>query len=230
MNARVVRAGLGNHVKLVGFIGEEELPEYYRAADLFVVPSAALEGFGLVTPGALASGTPVVGTPVGGTPEILGRLDPRLLTSDPTPAAITEKLAEVVKNPSWLPSAEQCRRFTELHYGWASVAAAVEGLFEEVVGAARRPLRGHPLRVAYFNGNPEISGAEINLLQTVETITHHSVEPLLVIPDAGELAERVRALGTALPALHLRLSQRPASAAALVTGLAALVSSPTPTR
>ena len=38
---------------------------WYRAADLFVLPSVAYEGFGLVTAEALASGTPVVGTRCG---------------------------------------------------------------------------------------------------------------------------------------------------------------------
>ena len=64
-----------NHVRLVGFIPDDALASYYQAADLFVLPTVALEGFGLVTVEALACGTPVVGTPVGATPEILRRLD-----------------------------------------------------------------------------------------------------------------------------------------------------------
>jgi len=51
-------------------------------ADLFVLPTLELEGFGLVTLEALASGVPVLGTPVGGTVEILKNLNPKLLFKD----------------------------------------------------------------------------------------------------------------------------------------------------
>ena len=43
-------------------------------ADLFILPTTELEGFGLVTVEALASGLPVLGTPIGGTREILAKL------------------------------------------------------------------------------------------------------------------------------------------------------------
>lgn len=71
---------LKDHVRLLGFIPEDDLPHYYQAAELVVMPTAELEGFGLVTVEALACGTPVVGTPVGATPEILRAIDPSLLT------------------------------------------------------------------------------------------------------------------------------------------------------
>jgi len=71
--------GLTQSVRLVGFLSERELPLYYQAADLVVMPTHELEGFGLVTVEALACGTPVLGTPVGALPEILARVDPRLV-------------------------------------------------------------------------------------------------------------------------------------------------------
>ena len=49
---------LEHHVRLVGFIPDEQLASFYQAADLFVLPTVALEGFGLVTTEALACGTP----------------------------------------------------------------------------------------------------------------------------------------------------------------------------
>ena len=58
---------LQGHIRLVGFIPDEQLAASYQASDLFVLPTIALEGFGLVTVEALASGTPVIGTPVGAT-------------------------------------------------------------------------------------------------------------------------------------------------------------------
>src|SRR2546426_6342565 len=40
---------LTGRVRLLGFIPEEYLPRYYQAADLMLLPTAELEGFGLVT-------------------------------------------------------------------------------------------------------------------------------------------------------------------------------------
>ena len=68
--------GLNRNVRLLGFMPEEDLPVAYRAADLSVVPTVALEGFGLVAAEALAAGVPTLVTPVGGLPEVVRALVP----------------------------------------------------------------------------------------------------------------------------------------------------------
>ncbi len=78
LSALAARLGLRGSVTMTGFIPAERLADYYGAADFFVLPTRRLEGFGLVTPEALACGTPVLGTPVGGTREILSRFDSRV--------------------------------------------------------------------------------------------------------------------------------------------------------
>jgi len=52
--------GVAERVRFVGYVPEGELPELYRTADVFVMPSAG-EGFGIVFLQALASGLPVIG-------------------------------------------------------------------------------------------------------------------------------------------------------------------------
>ena len=69
---RIHGHGLEERVRLLGRVEEEALADHYRAADLFLLPTRALEGFGMVTLEALASGTPVIATDVGATPEVLG--------------------------------------------------------------------------------------------------------------------------------------------------------------
>ena len=66
LQARIESHGLQQHVKLLGRVEDALLPLAYRAANLSVVPSRALEGFGLVTLESLAAGTPVYVTRVGG--------------------------------------------------------------------------------------------------------------------------------------------------------------------
>src|SRR5437667_11474023 len=68
--------GLREQVRFLGFIPDEALPLYYQAADVFILATRELEGFGLVTVEALAGGTPVLGTAVGAAPEVLLRQPP----------------------------------------------------------------------------------------------------------------------------------------------------------
>jgi glycosyltransferase involved in cell wall biosynthesis len=74
-----------NEVRFLGRVPEEELASLYGAADLFVLPTVAYEGFGMATVEALACGTPVVGTPVGATPELLRPLEGGLVAASATP-------------------------------------------------------------------------------------------------------------------------------------------------
>ncbi|MDO9542469.1 MAG: glycosyltransferase family 4 protein, partial [Kiritimatiellia bacterium] len=87
---------LESKVILKGFIPENDLAAWYQCADLVVMPTYALEGFGLVTVEALACGTPVLGTPVGATPEILGQIDSRLISKGNDAHSIAEALTNIL--------------------------------------------------------------------------------------------------------------------------------------
>ncbi|MCG2659548.1 MAG: glycosyltransferase family 4 protein [Kiritimatiellae bacterium] len=87
---------LESKVILKGFIPENDLAAWYQCADLVVMPTYALEGFGLVTVEALACGTPVLGTPIGATPEILGQIDPRLISKGNDAHSIAEALTNIL--------------------------------------------------------------------------------------------------------------------------------------
>jgi glycosyltransferase involved in cell wall biosynthesis len=116
-------AGLASYVTFTGFIKESDLPDYYRMADLFILPTRDLEGFGLVTLEAMASGTPVLGTPVGGTREILESFDRDLLFDDISEEAmarlIIEKTGCVLKTPGAFEVMRlKARAFVERSYSW----------------------------------------------------------------------------------------------------------------
>jgi glycosyltransferase involved in cell wall biosynthesis len=118
--------GLGPAVRFVGHVAEEVLPLHYQAAELFVLPTRVLEGFGLVTIEALACGTPVVATPVGATPEILGPLEPRLLAADGTPGALAEAIAGAMTFAADPPFRRRCREYVESRYSWERHVHALE--------------------------------------------------------------------------------------------------------
>lgn len=136
---QVKRAGLTSQVSFTGFIDEAVLPDYYRMADLFILPTLELEGFGLVTLEAMASGTPVLGTPVGGTQEILKEFDEGFLFDDASGEAMARLILKTIgllKKDSGVYEAlrRKTRAFVEARYSWdrnindmMAVAAAAGG-------------------------------------------------------------------------------------------------------
>jgi glycosyltransferase involved in cell wall biosynthesis len=137
------------NVRLVGFIPDDQLTAYYQAADLFVLPTLALEGFGLVTVEALACGTPVVGTPIGATPEILGRLDDRLITQDATAGALSKSiLAFLAGGWSSTLTPDRLHRLVEECYTWELHTDAVEAVYADVFprkALIPKPVNAHSL-------------------------------------------------------------------------------------
>ena len=107
----------------------------FAAADLFVLPTLAYEGFGMATLEALACGTPVVGTPVGATPEILGPLDPRLLARGVEPDALRSAVAEALRRARDPLLRSRCRVYARAGYGWDTVVHGWAEALERVAAA-----------------------------------------------------------------------------------------------
>jgi len=133
------RCGVEDFVRFAGYIPDEDLPSYYQMADLFILPTAELEGFGLVTVEALASGLPVLGTPVGGTREILAKLGSDYLFDDSTPKSIAKGILNALNGwakdqPSYENISEACRKVAEQHYSWDNHVSALEDLFYSMLG------------------------------------------------------------------------------------------------
>lgn len=68
--------GVGDAVKFCGFVPDEELPDYYRLCDMYVMPNReifdstdSIEGFGISFVEASACGKPVIGGKSGGAVE-----------------------------------------------------------------------------------------------------------------------------------------------------------------
>ncbi|MCC6357327.1 MAG: glycosyltransferase family 4 protein [Phycisphaerales bacterium] len=86
--------GVSDRVRFMGRLSDPDLKLAYQAADLFVLPTLALECFGLITVEAMSFGVPVIGTDAGATPEILEPLLPNCIV----PAGGVATLAERVRS------------------------------------------------------------------------------------------------------------------------------------
>jgi len=128
----VIRSGVQNDVRFLGFIPIEMLRVFYDAAKIFVFPSL-YEGFGLPPLEAMAHGTPVVTSTTSSLPEVVGNaavlVNPEnvfeimrallhLLLDQPVRDQMKKRCYEQAKKFSWDVSA---RRILEVY---AEVAAA----------------------------------------------------------------------------------------------------------
>lgn len=64
------KLGVLRNIIFVGWVPPLQIPLFYAACDIFVLPSLS-EGFGIATIEAMATGKPVIGTSVGGTLDII---------------------------------------------------------------------------------------------------------------------------------------------------------------
>jgi len=133
LEAQIEAHGLEQHVRLLGFVPDDHLPIAYRAADISVVPTRSLEGFGLVAVESLAAGTPVLVTPVGGLPEVVRDLSRDLIMAGDAPPEIQDHLVAALDGSLRLPDTEACRAFAAERYDWTVIARQVKDVYEKVL-------------------------------------------------------------------------------------------------
>ncbi len=127
---------LGSACRFLGHVPEDHLPHVYREADLFVLPTTAIEGFGLVILEAFASGTPVIGTPVGAIPELVGLQGDGYVASEPSAEPLKRLIARFLDAERPVEGA-RLRRIAE-DYSWSRRAQRVVEIHGRLVEASVR--------------------------------------------------------------------------------------------
>lgn len=136
LEARAARDDLAGHVVFTGRIDDDALADAYRGADVFALPTRSLEGFGMATAEALASGLPVVATDVGATPEVLAGLDGSALVPPQRPDRLADALAPLLTDAeARARSARAARAHAETTLDWDTHVDALEAAFVAAEGA-----------------------------------------------------------------------------------------------
>ncbi|HVA81271.1 MAG TPA: glycosyltransferase family 4 protein [Candidatus Binataceae bacterium] len=111
LEERARAKGIADRVHFTGPVAAEKLPDLFRTADLFVMPSTG-EGFGIAFLEAMASGTPALGLAVGGACDALA--DGELGTAVAEDADLAEAISRLLSGPkpdAGLLSAQTRARF-----------------------------------------------------------------------------------------------------------------------
>lgn len=125
--------GLSGRVHFCGVVEERDLPAYYAAADIFVLPNRIeghdLEGFGIVFLEAAASGKPAIGGHSGGVPEAIAEGETGLLVSGTDAgelAAAIQRLGRSAGLRQRMGEAARARAVTQ--FSWRRAASLVTAL------------------------------------------------------------------------------------------------------
>jgi glycosyltransferase involved in cell wall biosynthesis len=121
--------GLTDVIIFPGRISDIDLPLYYAAADVCVVPSH-YEPFGLVAIESMASGTPVVASQVGGLQFTIVHEETGLLVPVKDEVAFAHAVDRILDNPDWRDRLGQAgRERVATYFSWDGVAQQLDQLY-----------------------------------------------------------------------------------------------------
>ena len=207
LEAQVERLGLTEHIQFIGRVDDATLVSVYRAANVSVVPSVALEGYGLVVLESLATGTPVVASAIGGLSEAVGNFDEGSLVPPGDPNALAERLIWAMHNVKPLPSASACRRYAE-GFSWTEVAQRHADLYRRVLlGEASLTRKSEeresrPLRVVVVGHTAQLSGGELAISRLIASIAN-AVDVHVVLAEDGPLVDVLERAGATVEILPM---------------------------
>jgi D-inositol-3-phosphate glycosyltransferase len=116
--------GIKHMIRFAGRIEQDDLPPYYSAADLLVVPSYH-ESFGLVALESLACGTPVIATEVGAMDSIICEGKTGFIVADPKPPALAGAIGNFISKQHANMESVYTIRESVRKFSWSYVADAM---------------------------------------------------------------------------------------------------------
>ena len=135
LRALAAELGLSGRVDWAGAIPQDQLPLYYRAADVTVI-ALTYEAFGVVAVESLACGTPVVASRVGGLTTIVREGNNGFLVPWRNPRLFADKIRAILADAQLRDTLGQGGIATARRYGWSAIAGRTLDVYDAVL--ARR--------------------------------------------------------------------------------------------
>jgi D-inositol-3-phosphate glycosyltransferase len=124
--------GIADLVRFVPPVPQDQLPDWYRAADVTVVPSYS-ESFGLVAIESQACGTPVLAASVGGLRTAVADGYSGVLVDGHDPSAYADVLARLAGDPARRAALSRGALLHAGRFGWAATAAGMLEVYSDAL-------------------------------------------------------------------------------------------------
>ena len=131
--------GIDDVVRFAPPVPRADLAQWYRAADLVVVPSYS-ESFGLVALEAQACGTPVVATAVGGLRTAVADGISGVLVDGHDPKAWSSVISRLLQEPQRRVLLSMGAIEHASHFGWDATARGTLDIYDQVITQTRKSL------------------------------------------------------------------------------------------
>lgn len=143
LRALAAKLGLGDRVRFLGFVPEEDLPALYNVPELYLGASRVavnhVEGFGISLIEAAATALPVVAGREGGMPEAVVDGLTGLLADPYDPVSIAESIQRILRSPELgAQLGTEGRRLAESKYSWQRVASELRAIADTYARARVR--------------------------------------------------------------------------------------------
>ncbi|MBN1368270.1 MAG: glycosyltransferase family 4 protein [Dehalococcoidales bacterium] len=126
-------------VVFVGYASQDELPRYYKTADIFCSPATGRESFGIVLLEAMAMGKPIVATNIEGYRCVITNGVEGILVPPKDDRRLAGALKILINNP------ELCREMSRnglekvKDYSWEKVARRILSIYNRVIDESHTP-------------------------------------------------------------------------------------------
>jgi phosphatidylinositol alpha-mannosyltransferase len=134
----VRREGLKD-VVFTGYVSEEDLPRYYKTADVFCAPNTGNESFGIILLEAMAAGTPVVASDIEGFAYVVGHQAEGLLVPRCDTGALADALFQLLSEPDRRQEMGHNGQNKAQSFDWSRISQQVLSFYERAMVEGPRP-------------------------------------------------------------------------------------------
>jgi len=131
--ARLLQGGNGEDIVFTGYAAYDDLPRYYRTADVFCAPATGAESFGIVLLEAMAAGAPVVASNIKGYAGVVNHGKDGYLVQPMNEQALADGLAHVLENDALKEKMRANGKIKAERYRWTNVSQQVMDYYIETM-------------------------------------------------------------------------------------------------
>ena len=128
------RLGIKDKVEFLGRLDPDDMPDFMRGIDIFVMPSLIRESFGVAALEASASGVPVVASDIGGIPEVVWDDETGFLVAPGDVLGFADAISTLITSSDLRGCmGAQGRDFVRKNYSWAQTEKQLMDVFIDVL-------------------------------------------------------------------------------------------------